>query len=103
MNRLMAAGTAARKALRRALSHGLSAGSAEEASWRPKLVPMSEVDLGLPCHIGDYTDFYTSIHHAMAVGRQFRPDNPLLPNYKWVPIGYHGRASSIVASGSAFH
>ena len=51
--------------------------------------------MGLPCEIGDYTDFYTSIHHATTVGRQFRPDNPLLPNYKWVPIGYHGRASSI--------
>ena len=49
----------------------------------------------LPCRIGDYTDFYASIHHATTVGRQFRPDNPLLPNYKWVPIGYHGRASSI--------
>jgi hypothetical protein len=61
-----------------------------------------QVELGLPCEIGDYTDFYTSIHHATAVGKQFRPDNPLLPNYKWVPIGYHGRASSIVASGQNF-
>ena len=51
--------------------------------------------MGLPCEIGDYTDFYTSIHHATTVGKQFRPDNPLLPNYKWVPIGYHGRVSSI--------
>ena len=50
--------------------------------------------------IGDYTDFYASIHHATNVGRLFRPDNPLLPNYKWVPIGYHGRASSIVVSGT---
>jgi fumarylacetoacetase len=55
----------------------------------------------LPCRIGDYTDFYTSIHHATTVGRQFRPDNPLLPNYKWVPIGYHGRSSSIGVSGQA--
>ena len=55
--------------------------------------------MGLPCRIGDYTDFYTSIHHATTVGTQFRPDNPLLPNYKWVPIGYHGRASSIGVSG----
>ena len=59
--------------------------------------------MALPCHIGDYTDFYTSLHHATTVGRQFRPDNPLLPNYKWVPIGYHGRASSIVVSGQALH
>jgi fumarylacetoacetase len=56
----------------------------------------------LPCQIGDYTDFYTSIHHATSVGSKFRPDNPLLPNYKWVPIGYHGRSSSIEISGSNF-
>jgi fumarylacetoacetase len=54
----------------------------------------------LPAEIGDYTDFYASIHHATNVGSMFRPDNPLLPNYKWIPIGYHGRASSIVASGT---
>jgi fumarylacetoacetase len=54
----------------------------------------------LPCTVGDYTDFYTGIHHATAVGRLFRPDNPLLPNYKWVPIGYHGRSSSLVVSGT---
>ena len=50
--------------------------------------------------IGDYTDFYVGIHHATNVGKQFRPDNPLLPNYKFVPIGYHGRASSVCASGT---
>jgi fumarylacetoacetase len=55
--------------------------------------------MALPCHIGDYTDFYTGIHHATTVGKLFRPDNPLLPNYQWVPIGYHGRSSSIVVSG----
>ena len=53
----------------------------------------------VPCLIGDYTDFYVGIHHATNVGKQFRPDNPLLPNYKYVPIGYHGRASSVRASG----
>jgi len=63
------------------------------------LVGQSEVRLHLPCLIGDYTDFYVGIHHATNVGRQFRPDNPLLPNYKYVPIGYHGRASSVRASG----
>jgi fumarylacetoacetase len=57
----------------------------------------------LPCPIGDYTDFYTGIHHATTVGKLFRPDNPLLPNYAWVPIGYHGRASSIGVSGQRFH
>jgi fumarylacetoacetase len=54
--------------------------------------------MALPCEIGDYTDFYTSIHHATTIGKQFRPDNPLLPNYQWVPIGYHGRSSSIQVS-----
>jgi fumarylacetoacetase len=54
----------------------------------------------VPATVGNYTDFYASIHHATNVGSMFRPDNPLLPNYKYVPIGYHGRASSIVASGS---
>lgn len=62
---------------------------------------MADVDMVLPLHVGDYTDFYASIHHATNVGSMFRPDNPLLPNYRWVPIGYHGRASSIVPSGTA--
>jgi fumarylacetoacetase len=64
------------------------------------LHPISEVELLLPCDIPDYTDFYASIHHATNVGRLFRPDNPLLPNYKWMPIAYHGRASSVVVSGT---
>jgi fumarylacetoacetase len=64
------------------------------------LLPMSDCEMVLPFEIGDYTDFYASIHHAMNVGRLFRPDNPLLPNYKYVPIAYHGRASSIVVSGT---
>ena len=63
------------------------------------LIGQSEVRLHVPCLIGDYTDFYVGIHHATNVGKQFRPDNPLLPNYKYVPIGYHGRASSVRASG----
>src|SRR5207248_3324218 len=64
------------------------------------LVPMRDAELLLPAAIGDYTDFSASVHHATTVGSMFRPDNPLLPNYKWVPIGYHGRASSIVPSGT---
>jgi fumarylacetoacetase len=103
MNRLMAQSPEARRAMRTALSEGLRAGSALAARWKEALVPQSAVEMGLPCAIGDYTDFYTSIHHATTVGKQFRPDNPLLPNYKWVPIGYHGRASSIGVSGQAFH
>ena len=67
----------------------------------PLLVPMGRAEMHLPCRIGDYTDFYVGIHHATNVGRQFRPDNPLLPNYKYVPIGYHGRASSVRVSGTA--
>jgi fumarylacetoacetase len=66
----------------------------------PHLVPQKGAILRMPFRIGDYTDFYASIHHATNVGRLFRPDTPLLPNYKWVPIGYHGRASSIVVSGT---
>jgi fumarylacetoacetase len=64
------------------------------------LVPMADAELLLPGEIGDYTDFYASVDHATNVGRMLRPDNPLFPNYKWVPIGYHGRASSIVPSGT---
>jgi len=60
----------------------------------------SDVTMRLPAEVGDYTDFYASIDHATNVGRMLRPDNPLLPNYKWVPIGYHGRASSLVVSGT---
>jgi fumarylacetoacetase len=99
MNALMQTATTARKALRHAISRALRTGSPQQGAVQRCLLPQSEVELGLPCAIADYTDFYTSIHHATTVGRQFRPDNPLLPNYKWVPIGYHGRASSIVASG----
>ena len=65
----------------------------------PQLIGQSEVRMHVPCLIGDYTDFYVGIHHATNVGKQFRPDNPLLPNYKYVPIGYHGRASSVRPSG----
>ena len=64
-----------------------------------QLVGQTEVRLHVPCLVGDYTDFYVGIHHATNVGKLFRPDNPLLPNYKYVPIGYHGRASSVRASG----
>ncbi len=102
LNGLMALGQAYWSALRLALSRGLRAGSAEQAVWQACLVPQADAELGLPARIGDYTDFYTSIYHATNIGKQFRPDNPLLPNYQWIPIGYHGRASSIVASGQPF-
>ena len=99
MNALMATPEDERRALRTMLSQKLRMGGG--ASLRKHLVAQADVEMGVPCRIGDYTDFYTSIHHATRVGKQFRPDNPLLPNYKWVPIGYHGRASSIVASGTS--
>ena len=103
MNQFMALGRAASRAARYALFDGLRTGAAQRGSWQSHLVPQSAVMMGMPCRIGDYTDFYTSLHHATTVGRQFRPDQPLLPNYKWVPIGYHGRASSIGVSGQSFH
>jgi fumarylacetoacetase len=103
LNDLMAAGTTSRRELRDWLSRTLRrGGSGNLSSFQTALMPQSEVEMGLPARIGDYTDFYAGIHHATAVGKLFRPDQPLLPNYKWVPIGYHGRASSIVVSGTPF-
>ncbi|MFY8273086.1 fumarylacetoacetase [Pseudoalteromonas sp. SSDWG2] len=102
LNAFMAMGQAHWSALRLALSKALRTGSEHEQALTQALIAQSDVEYDLPCHIGDYTDFYTSIYHATAVGSLFRPDNPLLPNYKWVPIGYHGRASSIGVSGQTF-
>ncbi|AYG95748.1 fumarylacetoacetase [Brevundimonas naejangsanensis] len=88
---------------RRALRHALSALLTEDANAakvQPLLHPAADCTMHLPAQIGDYTDFYVGIHHAMNVGALFRPENPLLPNYKHVPIGYHGRASSIRVSGT---
>jgi len=102
MNALMAAAPAERRALRAKLSDGLAAGSTQQAAWSKVLVPQADCEYTVPCRVGDYTDFYTGIHHATTIGKLFRPDQPLMPNYKWVPIGYHGRASSIVVSGTPF-
>lgn len=95
LNALMALGQPHWSALRLALSRALRDGAALRATIEPLLVAQADAEYATPARIGDYTDFYISLHHATAVGKQFRPDNPLLPNYKWVPIGYHGRASSI--------
>ncbi|MCD0416513.1 fumarylacetoacetase [Rubrivivax sp. JA1024] len=100
LNPLMAAGRGHWQALRQALSRLLRAGAVERARLEAALVPQAAAEFTLPAQIGDYTDFYTSVHHATNVGKLFRPDHPLLPNYKWVPIGYHGRTSSIVVSGT---
>jgi len=100
LNALMAASAAERSALRRQLSRVLREGAPEAAQLRHCLVPQSEVEYAVPAHIGDYTDFFTSLDHCLTLGRQFRPDAPLMPNFKWMPIGYHGRASSIVIDGT---
>lgn len=101
LNQFMGMGSAYASALRLALSRALREGA--DQSLESCLVAQSDVEFELPATIGDYTDFYTSVHHATSVGKLFRPDNPLLPNYKWVPIGYHGRSSSIGVSGQTFH
>ncbi|MFN8667706.1 MAG: fumarylacetoacetase [Gemmatimonadaceae bacterium] len=104
LNGLMSLGAPSWTALRRALSEMLRAdtdtGRAAQALAASLLVPQGEAELRLPADVSDYTDFYASVFHATNVGSMFRPDNPLLPNYKWVPIGYHGRASSLVVSGT---
>jgi fumarylacetoacetase len=100
LNGFLALGRAARVALRNAVSDLLDARSTN----RPELLHQAaECTMHVPAAIGDYTDFYAGINHATNVGRQFRPDNPLMPNYKYVPIAYHGRASSVRPSGFAFH
>jgi fumarylacetoacetase len=95
----MALGPLAWKALRGALSAALAEGSEQAPFLEDCLVAQAQVQMAMPCPIGDYTDFYAGIHHARRVGSLQRPDNPLLPNYKWLPIGYHGRASSVGLGG----
>ncbi len=101
LNAFLALGAPARIAVRRAISRLLAHGN-QTAEVEAALHEAAACALHLPAAIGDYTDFYAGIHHATAVGKLFRPDNPLLPNYKYVPIGYHGRASSVRASGIPF-
>ena len=100
LNAFMALGRPAWRAVRAALSAALAEGSDQGPFLELCLLPQAQIELSLPCRIGDYTDFYAGIHHARTIGKLFRPDNPLLPNYQWVPIGYHGRASSIGLGGS---
>lgn len=106
LNELMSLGTVLWSALRSAIVALLDADQADKRTRdrvAKLLVPMSQATMCLPARIGDYTDFYACIHHATRVGKLFRPESPLLPNYKYVPIGYHGRASSIVVSGEKIH
>ena len=100
LNSFFALGAGPRRALRVRLSEILSLGSDDRARAEPCLRPAADCTLHLPAQVGDYTDFYVGIHHATNIGKVFRPDNPLLPNYKYVPIGYHGRASSLRVSGT---
>lgn len=101
LNAFFALGSPARQALRSALVRLLT-----EQDHRQRLstvlYPQADCTMHLPARVGDYTDFYVGIHHATNVGKLFRPDNPLLPNYKYVPIGYHGRASTLNVSGASF-
>lgn len=104
LNDFFALGPGPRRALREALQSLLGENSPQRASMQALgealLLPMGACQLHLPARVGDYTDFYVGIHHANNVGKLFRPDNPLLPNYKYMPIGYHGRASTICVSGT---
>src|SRR5258708_23913749 len=104
LNPMFALGREARTALRHRMSDVLDADGKDRArmeALRSRLLhAAADCRLALPAAIGDYTDFFAGINHATNVGRLFRPDNPLMPNYKYVPIGYHGRASSIRASGA---
>jgi len=102
LNALMALGPDVWSSLRKQLTALLNVEAEAHVQERVsrQLVPIRDVEMQLPAQVGDYTDFYASVHHATRVGKLFRPDNPLLPNYKFVPIGYHGRASSIVVSGT---
>jgi fumarylacetoacetase len=103
LNDLMQLGPGSWSALRGALFEGLLEGSTLQPAFRACLVAQADAEYTVPAQIGDFTDFYSSIYHATAVGRLFRPDNPLTPNYRWMPIGYHGRSSSIGVSGQRFH
>ena len=100
LNGLAAMGRKAARRLRRELSRALSVKTKHKKRLQKHLVPLRQAELFLPVAIGDYSDFFTGIFHATNMGRLLRPDNPLLPNYRWLPIGYHGRGSSIVVSGT---
>jgi len=99
LNRLMALGPRHASALRLALSRALSAEQGD-ARIRQHLTPMTKAELMMPAAVPNFTDFFASVFHASNAGRAFRPDNPLLPNYKYLPVAYHGRASSVRVSGT---
>ena len=100
LNDFLALGSPARRALRTRLFELLKNASVERAKIEPHLHDATSCTVHMPASIADYTDFYVGIHHAVNIGKQFRPDHPLLPNYKYIPIGYHGRGSTIRPSGT---
>lgn len=102
LNEFIALGKPATNRIRRKVQDWLTASSVAPANAAQILVERKTARMHLPISVGDYTDFYSSIEHATNVGKLFRPDNPLLPNWKWLPIGYHGRASSVAVSGTDF-
>lgn len=91
-----------RMTLRRRISGLLSRSAPEDerALAEKRMLPRNGLELAMPVTVSNYTDFYASVYHATNIGRMFRPDNPLMPNYKWIPIGYHGRSSSVIVSGT---
>lgn len=100
LNPLMAAGRQVRESVRTWVT-GLLVDETERDLVEPSLLPLAELTLHLPVDVADYVDFYASEHHATNVGRIFRPDGePLLPNWRHLPVGYHGRAGTVVASGT---
>ena len=102
LNGLMALGPRYWSALRLSLSRLLREGAPQADRLRPMLIAQSDIEFSVPARVGDYTDFYASVYHASNIGKLFRPDSPLTPNFKWMPIAYHGRASSIAVSGQSF-
>jgi fumarylacetoacetase len=99
LNGIAATGPSTWRRLRKQISKALSV-KGYQKRYAKHVVPMKRAELLVPVEIGDYTDFYAGIHHATSIGKLLRPDNPLLPNYKWIPIAYHGRSSSVVVSGT---
>lgn len=100
LNDVMALDVSQRSALRAALSEALREGAGEAGALEPCLVPQAEAEYAMPAHVGDFSDFYSSLHHATNVGAQFRPDNPILPNFRYIPVAYDARASAVAVSGT---
>ena len=104
LNDFIALGKPKTNAIRLKIAAIFNTENQEREKWEKSLIPIAKAEMLLPVRIGDYTDFYSSIEHATNVGKMFRdPNNALLPNWRHIPVGYHGRASSIVVSGTNIH